>query len=225
MLRHAKAWGPLPLRRVQIEELHKLGEYLVADDRAGVVSLAQMGVVEIHTWNARAAAPYLHDRIVVDLDPGGEVPWPRVVAGAHEARAAFEARWLRAWVKTTGGKGLHVVAPVEPAPWDACLAFARELAAALTARDPVYTTAIPKAGREAKILVDVLRNNRTNTSVAAFSLRARRGATVSMPVTWDDLTATLDPAAFTLKAVAERTERTVDDPWASYWTAKQRLPR
>lgn len=181
-----------------------------------------MGVVEIHTWNARAEAPYEHDRVVLDLDPGPKVPWPRVVAAAHAIRAALDTRGLRSWVKTTGGKGLHVVAPLEPTDWKVCLAFAREVAAALIQEQPsLYTDAIAKAGREAKILIDVLRNNRTNTSVAAFSLRARPNAPVSTPVDWDDLTPKLSPEAFTIATVPGMLER---DPWKDYGRAKQRLP-
>jgi bifunctional non-homologous end joining protein LigD len=222
MIKHAKAWGPLPLRRVRIRELHKTGEYLVAVDRAGLVSLAQMGVVEIHTWNGRADAPYEHDRVVFDLDPGPGVAWPRVVAAAHALREQLETLRLRAWVKTTGGKGLHIVVPIAPAPWNACLTFARGVAEWLVRAQPrSYTVALPKAGRADKILFDVLRNGRANTVVAAFSARARAGATVSMPIAWDDLAPSLDPAAFTIAGVAGGRRA---DPWREYWRARQRLP-
>ena len=225
MLRHGKAWGPTAIRRVQIRELHKTGEYLVADTRDALVGLAQMGVVEIHTWNARAEAPYEHDRIVVDLDPGPAVPWDEVVAAAGLVRRVFDDTGLQSWVKTTGGKGLHVVAPIEPAGVDACVSFARDLATTLVRHDPArFTTANPKAGRERHILIDVLRNNRTNTAVAAYSLRARAGAPVSLPIAWDELDATLRPGSFTLAGVRDRPRRT-RDPWSDYWTARQRLPR
>ncbi|HVX93776.1 MAG TPA: DNA ligase D [Polyangia bacterium] len=223
MIKHAKAWGPLPLRRVRIQELHKTGEYLVAVDREGLVSLAQMGVVEIHTWNGHAGAPYEHDRVVFDLDPGPGVAWPRVVAAAHALRELLETRRLRAWVKTTGGKGLHVVVPIAPTSWHACLAFARGVAEAMVRTQPrTYTVALPKAGRADKILVDVLRNGRANTAVAAFSARARAGATVSMPIAWDDLAPSLDPVAFTIASVPGGRRA---DPWREYWRARQRLPR
>ena len=132
---------------------------------------------------------------------------------------------LQSWLKTTGGKGLHVVAPIEPAGVDACVTFARELAARLVRHDPArFTTANPKAGRERRILLDVLRNNRTNTSVAAYSLRARAGAPVSLPIAWDELDGDLRPGSFTLADVRDRPRR-ARDPWADYWTARQRLPR
>jgi len=224
MMRHGKAWGPAALRRVKIPELTKTGEYLVADSAEALVSLAQMGVVEVHTWNARAEAPYQHDRVVIDLDPGPEVSFAAVVEGALLVRRMFEGLGLVAFPKTTGGRGLHVVAPVEPAPAADCLAFARAMASALVAHDPArFTTTVSKRGREAKILVDVLRNNRTNTAVAAFSLRARPGAPVSFPLAWDEVTTTLAPAAFDARTV-QQMPRTRPDPWKDEATTRQRLP-
>lgn len=223
MIKHAKAWGPSALRRVNITEVHKTGEYLVADDGAGLVSLAQMGVVEVHTWNARAEAPYLHDRIVLDVDPGSRVGWPAVMEAALRLRVLLKERGLESWVKTTGGRGLHVVAPVAPSNWEVCLTFARAVADALVAEAPGrYTVAMPKAGREAKILLDMLRNNRANTSVAAYSLRARRGAPVSVPLSWDELVPQLEPASLTLASIGARLAN--PDPWSAFWKVRQRLP-
>jgi bifunctional non-homologous end joining protein LigD len=224
MLRHGKAWGPPAIRRVRIRELRKTGEYLVADSRTALVGLAQMGVVEVHTWNARAETPYEHDRIVVDLDPGPEVGWNDVVAAAKEVRQALRDLGLKSWVKTTGGKGLHVVLPIEPTAVEACLSFARDLAAAFVDHAPSqFTTANAKAGRERKILIDIFRNNRTNTSVAAYSLRARAGAPVSVPIAWDELGPPLRPATFNIASVPDRLRRD-GDPWSGYWTTRQRLP-
>jgi bifunctional non-homologous end joining protein LigD len=126
-------------------------------------------------------------------------------------------------VKTTGGRGLHVVVPITPARnWSDCLAFARDVSAAITRADPArYTTAFAKAGREDKLLIDYLRNNRTNTSVCAFSTRARRGALVSMPVTWDDLAR--GPHRWTMLTVPGRLTRSRVDPWEDYWSTAQRL--
>jgi bifunctional non-homologous end joining protein LigD len=223
MMRHGKAWGPEAIRRVRIRERHKTGEYLVADTRAALVGLAQMGVVEIHTWNARADSPYQHDRVVFDLDPGPDVPWNDVIGAAMLVRRTLADLQLRSWVKTTGGKGLHVVVPIEPTAVDVCLAFSRKLADALVAQTPAdFTTATAKAGRERQILIDVMRNNRTNTSVAAYSLRARNGAPVSTPIEWDELSARLDPAALTLAKLTSQGPRE-RDPWKDYWTLRQRL--
>jgi bifunctional non-homologous end joining protein LigD len=153
------------------------------------------------------------------------VSWPEVVAGARMLRGALQALGLESFVKTTGGRGLHLVVPIAAErPWDECLAFTRALTAAIARRDPGrYTVANPKAGREKKILLDYLRNNRTNTSVAAYSTRAHPDGTVSVPVTWEELTARLRPEELTLVTVPRRLARLRADPWAGYWKSRQRL--
>src|SRR5207248_2110625 len=194
-LKHSKVWAPAALRRVRIPEKTKLGEYLVADTVEALVSLAQMDAVEIHTWNTRAEQVELPDRIVLDLDPGDEVSFAQVIEGARLLRSALSALRLESWVKTTGGRGLHVVVPVRPQrDWSECLAFSRSLCEAIANRDRRFTTAYARKGREQLILLDYLRNNRTNTSIAAFSPRAREPAPVSVPIAWDELTPRLDPA-------------------------------
>ena len=225
-MKHSKVWAPKQLRRVKIPEKKKVGEYLVIDDLAGVVALAQMDILEIHTWNTRAGPDVERpDRLVLDLDPGPEVSWPEVVAGARMLRGALQALGLESFVKTTGGRGLHLVVPIAAErPWDECLAFTRALTAAIARRDPArYTVANPKPGREKKILLDYLRNNRTNTSVAAYSTRARPDGTVSVPLTWEELTARLRPEELTLVTVPRRLARLRADPWAAYWKSRQRL--
>jgi bifunctional non-homologous end joining protein LigD len=222
-LRHSKAWGPPQLRRVRIREKTKVGEYLVADSVEAIVALAQMGVLEIHTWNSTTARLEQPDRIVWDLDPGAGVSWPQTVAAARLLRSVLEVLGLESWVKTTGGRGLHIVVPLDPVrDWSECLAFARGVAQSMERADPSsFTTAFVKAGRERKILIDYLRNNRTNTSVAAFSTRAREGATVSMPIAWTDLKSR--PPLFSVASVIRRLRRGSADPWAGYWRAGQRI--
>jgi bifunctional non-homologous end joining protein LigD len=222
-LRHAKAWGPSALRRVKIREKTKVGEYLVADSIEAVVSLAQMGIVEIHTWNSTIDDLERPNRIVWDLDPGPAVTRPQVVQAAGLVRTVLETLGLASWVKTTGGRGLHVVAPIEPGRDVAeCLAFSRGVSDAITRTDPrLYTTRFPKLGRERKILIDYLRNNRTNTSICAYSPRARPGAAVSAPLEWTGLAAAREP--WTLPTTAARLKRLRRDPWAGYWTCRQRI--
>jgi bifunctional non-homologous end joining protein LigD len=226
-MKHSKLWSPPALRRVRIREKTKIGDYLVADTVAAIVSLAQMDVLEIHTWNSRIDDVERPDRIVLDLDPGPEVRWTDVVAGARLARALLADRGLASFLKTTGGRGLHVVVPLAPAhDWSACYAFSRTIADAMVHQEPrLYTTAMPKAGRERKILVDYLRNNRTNTSIAAFSTRARRGAPVSVPIAWEEIGPRLRSDRFTVPDVERRLARLRDDPWRDYWTLRQRLPK
>jgi bifunctional non-homologous end joining protein LigD len=221
-LRHGKAWGPTALRRIRIREKTKVGEYLVADDLAAVVSLVQMGIVEIHTWNSVADDLERPNRIVWDLDPGPQVSWPAVVDAARLLREVLSMLSLTAWVKTTGGRGLHVVVPLRPElDWTRCLEFARQVSEVIVGHDPArYTTALPKKGRERRVLFDYLRNNRTNTSVCAYSPRARPGALVSMPIDWRSLGTS--PDAYTILTVPRRLRR-AKDPWASYWAARQRI--
>ena len=131
-LKHAKQWGPNALRRVKIQEKTKVGEYLVADNIEAVVSLAQMGIVEIHTWNSTDDDIERPNRIVWDLDPGPEVAWKQVVAAATVVRDVLKTLGLESWVKTTGGRGLHVVVPIKPArDWSECLEFSRAVSEAI----------------------------------------------------------------------------------------------
>lgn len=221
-MRHRRAWGPSVLKRISIKEKTKVGEYLAVINLEGIIALAQMGIIEVHTWNSTIDDVERPNRIVWDLDPGPRVPFADVVAGAIAVRRLIETLGLQSWAKTTGGRGLHVVAPLQPnRTWDECLAFAKAVAQSLARTDPSrYTTAFSKAGRERKILIDYLRNNRTNTSVAAFSARARPEATVSMPVSWKQLTARLDAHAFTVLTGPNRLRT---DPWRAYWTCKQQI--
>ncbi len=226
-MKHSRVWSPPGLRRLRIQEKTKLGEYLVADDLAGVLALVQMDVLEIHTWNTVAENVDRPNRIVLDLDPGPDVPWSAVVTGARLVRGVFTALGVDSFVKTTGGVGLHVVVPLKPLlDWRACLEISRAIADAIVRADPrTYTTSLPKAGRERKILIDYLRNNRTNTSVAAFSTRARRCAPVSVPLAWDELEPRLRPERFNVRTVPGRVRRLRTDPWERYWRAEQRLPK
>lgn len=225
-MKHTRTWHPpAVIRQVRIREQKKIGDYAVVDSIAGVVALAQMNILEIHTWNATDDRLEQPDRVIIDLDPGPEVAWKDVVAAAHVVRAAFAALGLASFAKTTGGKGVHVVAPfVRHHDWNTSLAFARGLAETIARSEPErYSTSLAKRGRENKILLDYLRNNRGSTAVAAFSTRARPGCPVSVPVTWDELTPRLRPDGFTLRNVRRRLARLKTDPWRDYWTARQRL--
>jgi len=226
-MKHAKAWGPAPIRRVRIREKTKTGEYLIVDTLPALVGLVQMNVLEVHTWNSRFARVEQPDRIVVDLDPGERVGWPMVVEAAKLVRQMLAALDLDAFVKTTGGRGLHVVVPIAPrADWAECLAFARALALAVVRRRPArFTERFAKIGREDKILIDYLRNNRTNTSIAAFSTRAKPDAPVSVPLAWTELSPKRTPDRFTIATVTERLAKLKADPWKAYWQSRQTLPR
>jgi len=224
-MKHSKLWAPPQLKRVRIQEKTKLGEYLVIESTDAIVALAQMDILEIHTWNTREDKVELPDRVVIDLDPGTHVSWRAVVDAGRLVRDLLHTLNLESWAKTTGGRGLHVVVPVtRKRPWDECLEFARSLGEALVRHDPkLFTIQFGKRGRERQILIDYLRNNRTNTSIAALSTRARDGAPVSVPIDWDELKASLEPASFTIESVPRRLASQRTDPWAGYFRARQTI--
>ncbi len=226
-MRHSNVWAPEALRRVRIQEKTKIGAYLVADSVEAVVSLVQMNVVEMHTWNSRVGDLERPDRVVFDIDPGPEVSWRHVVEAARIVRETLNALGLRSFVKTTGGRGVHVVAPLTPsADWNVCLAFARGVAETMARHDSTrFTTRFAKRGRERRILIDYLRNNRTNTSIAAYSLRARPGAPVSVPLAWNELTPRRGPERFTMLTVPRRLASLPIDPWQEYWRTRQQVTR
>lgn len=227
-MKHSKLWAPDVVRRVKIAEKKKIGDYLIIDDLAALIGVVQMDVLELHTWNTTFTRVEQPDRIVMDLDPGPKVPWAEVSKAALLLRSALKALGLLSWVKTTGGAGLHVVAPLRPElDWSECLRFSKLLALLLVKQNPkLYTTNFAKAGRQRQILIDYLRNNRTNTSVSAYSLRAKPRAPISAPLRWDELEdEALRSDQFTIRTVMKRLAQNKKDPWADYFTAKQRLTR
>lgn len=197
---------------------------IAVDDLDGLLALVQGAALEIHPWGSTLADWERPDRIVMDLDPDEGLPWSRVVGAAGEVRARLEAAGLAAFVKTTGGKGLHVVAPLRPeASWTRVKAFAKGLAAAMAADAPgEYVATVAKARRKGRILVDWLRNQRGATAVAPWSTRARPGAPVSAPVDWEELDS-LVPPGFTLSTLDPRLE--APDPWADFHAAAKPLPK
>jgi len=226
-MKHSKVWAPAALRRVKIKEKTKTGDYLIADTTEALVALVQMDVLEIHTWNTRYERVELPDRLVFDIDPGEAVSWKQVVLAGKLVRKVLRSVGLESFPKTTGGRGLHVVVPLRPRPeadWQVCLEFSRAIAESIERENPaLYTTTFAKAGRERKMLIDYLRNNRTNTSVAAFSTRARAGATVSMPLGWHELRASIPPTKWTMLTAEKRLAGLEADPWAEYWALRQSL--
>jgi bifunctional non-homologous end joining protein LigD len=224
-MKHSKVWAPPALRRVAIQEKTKVGQYLIVDTLPALISLVQMDILEVHTWNTRFEKVEHPDRIVFDMDPGEQAGWPEVVAAAQMVRELLSSVDLDSFPKTTGGKGLHVVVPLAPrADWQACLEFARALAETMERHDRSrFTTTFAKAGRERKILIDYLRNNRTNTSVAAFSTRARDKAPVSMTLTWEEVRPAAEPPGWNIGNAEQRLRSLRKDPWKDYWTCRQRL--
>ena len=224
--RHAGSGVPSELSEVEISGFEESGAYLYITDVKGLVALVQMGVLEIHPWNARADRPERPDRVIFDLDPGEGLAFEDVVAGAHEVRARLSDLGLVSFAKTTGGKGLHVVVPVEPTnAWREVKRFAKGVSAEMAADAPdKYLTKISKAEREGRIFIDYLRNDPTSTAVAPYSTRSRPGAPVAMPLRWDQLGPSLDPREYTLETVPGIIARQRSDPWAEMLEVRQTLP-
>ncbi len=224
--RHAGSGVPAELSQVPVEGFGDAQDFLYIKDVNGLVALVQMGVLEIHPWNALVDRTDRPDRVIFDLDPGEGLGFAEVVAAAHDVRKALEASDLTSFVKTTGGKGLHVVVPIARRyEWGAAKAFARAAAEAMAAKEPKrFLTRISKAERRGRIFVDYLRNDPTSTAIAPYSTRARVGAPVATPLHWSEVKPALDPQAFTIKSVPGRLKRLSADPWAEICELKQKLP-
>ncbi|HEU4765597.1 MAG TPA: DNA ligase D, partial [Candidatus Eisenbacteria bacterium] len=225
--KHPGQGTPAGMDSVRVRERLKTERHLVLRDEAGLLALAQVGVLEIHVWGALAKSLERPDRVVFDFDPAPESPWKDVVLGARRIRERIEALGLECFVKTTGGKGVHVVVPTRPGPtWDDVKDFSAALAAALTREEPErFTTHLAKARRGGRIFIDTLRNRRGATWVAPYSPRARRGAPVSMPISWEELTAALRPGTFSVPRLLERRGAARADAWDGIGRVRQTITR
>jgi len=194
------------------------------DSIAGLVALAQMGVLEIHPWGSRIDTLDRPDRIVFDLDPDAAVPWKRVVETALLLRSMLRELELESFVKTTGGKGLHVVVPVARRhTWDQIKEFSRGIAESLARAAPdLYVATASKAKRRGKVYVDYLRNARGASSVAPYSTRARAGATVSTPIAWKEIDRVTNEQ-FDVETVVTRLRQAKQDPWKGIGSSRQSI--
>jgi bifunctional non-homologous end joining protein LigD len=194
--KHLMTGWPPEVKGIRVRESD--GEektYVTVDSVEGLVALAQVGTIEVHAWGSRAGDPEAPGRMVIDLDPAPGVPWARVVEAAREARRRLRARGFASEPVATGGKGLHVVAPVgsRRLTWDQVRDLTHEVASAMaTERPDLYVAKASKAERRGKVFVDWLRNLRGATAVVPWSMRARAGVPVARPVTWASLPR-LDP--------------------------------
>ncbi len=225
--KHANDTVPDTIGRVKISEANGVSWYMIADSLPAVIGLVQMGVLELHTWGAKQDELDRPDRIIVDLDPDPTVPWKFVIEAAQLVRTLLNELDLACFVKTTGGKGLHVVLPLQRVhTWDEVKAFSKGLADHLVRLIPDrFIANMSKQQRKGKIYVDYLRNAKGATAIAAYSTRARAGAPVSVPLAWEELSVDVRSDHFTVENVMARLTGLKRDPWGDYVTVRQRLTR
>ena len=201
--------------------------WIYIDSLEGLLGLVQMNAIEYHVWGTKVGDLDHADRIVLDLDPAPGLAWSAVVGAALSLRRKIESRKLTCFVRTTGGKGLHVVVPLRPAAgWEAARAFARSIAEELVSEDPKrYLAVASKAERGGKIFVDYLRNGRGATAVCSYSLRNRPGATIATPLTWDELPTVKAPDQFRYATIRSHLAKRSADPWQGIDSVRQSLSR
>jgi bifunctional non-homologous end joining protein LigD len=211
------------VRRVDVGEKEPM---LVVENLTGLLALVQASVVEIHPWGATADDLERPDRLIFDLDPDPGLPWSAVIAAALEVRERLARLGLESFVKTSGGKGLHVVLPIEPAAdWGAAKEFTGALAAAMAKDSPDrYVATMSKRARQGRVFVDFFRNGRGSTAVGAYSTRALADATVSTPLDWSELSASVRADHFRIDNLRQRLAVLKADPWEEMLKLRQRLP-
>jgi bifunctional non-homologous end joining protein LigD len=223
--KHESAGMPASIHHVEIEEKSGTFKTLYIKDLAGLIGLVQIGVLEIHPWGSTVTHVEQPDRLTFDLDPDVGLGWEHIVEGALAVKALLDELGLRSFLKTTGGKGMHVVVPVTPKlPWDEAKQFTKRVTETLAAAAPDrYTATLAKKARQGKIFVDYLRNGRGATAVGAFSTRARANATVSTPIDWAELESGTRSDAFTIRNLPDRLAKLRPDPWQGFLTTKQSI--
>jgi bifunctional non-homologous end joining protein LigD len=223
--KHLAESMPEHVESVMIQEKDSESAYVYIKDLAGLISLVQMGVLELHPWPARIDRLEAPDRMIFDLDPGEGADWSLVLQGANDLRTLMDALKLKSFVRTSGGKGLHIMVPLSRRnSWDELKEFSQAIANLLAkGRPDNYLATMSKAKRRGKVFIDYLRNQRGATAVASYSTRARAGAPVATPIAWKELTADLRPDQFNIFNVRERLKRLKKDPWQGFSNVRQSI--
>jgi bifunctional non-homologous end joining protein LigD len=223
--KHVNQRVPKAIGRIEIEEDEGRDTYMLAESREALIGLVQMGVLEVHTWGSTKDRLEHPDRLTFDLDPDPSVPWMQVIEAAHLTKTLLSELGLVSFLKTTGGKGLHIVTPIQrTCGWDEAKTFAKLVADHLVATIPQrFTSNMAKRARKGKIFIDYLRNARGATAIAAYSTRAKPGAPVSVPIAWEELSEDLPSDYFTVMNVPDRLKRLRRDPWEAYHRSTRRV--
>lgn len=223
---HAQSLGK-GVHAIELREVEGSDQYLYVRDIRGVLDLVQMNTIEFHPWGTRIDDTERPDRIVFDLDPADDVAWSDVKTAARDVHDRLADIGLRSWVRLSGGKGVHVVVPIRRGPgWDEVKDFSGAFANVMAEHAPQrYIAKAAKQARKGRIFIDWLRNARGATSVTNWSLRARAGAPVVMPLSWAELGRTRSAADFDLRKALRRARTLASDPWEGFQRAGQRLPR
>lgn len=225
--RHVGEGFPADIKGITIDEAGDTKDHVMITTKKGLLSLIQMGVLEIHPWGSRADDIEKPDRLIFDLDPGPGIEWEAIVHSALAVRDYLDALGLVSFVKTSGGKGIHVVVPITRRPgWDDVKRFTHHVATELVRIAPRnFVATISKKARPGKVLIDYLRNQRSATAVGAYSTRARETPTVSTPLAWEELVTTAGPGQFTVDTLPDRLATLPEDPWAQIGKVRQGLPK
>lgn len=225
--KHTEAGLPKELKRIKIKEDEGHVEtYLTADSLEALLGLVQMGTLEIHTMGCRYANVENPDKITFDMDPDPEVEWGTLVEAAYLLRGVLSELGLRSFVKATGGKGLHVVVPLEPsAGWEEVKLFTRYVAEFIAKGLPGrFTSKMTKTRRKGKIFLDYMRNIRGATAIEVYSTRAKKGAPIAAPLSWDEIGAVRSDT-FNIGNIRERLSGLRKDPWAGYFEVRQKITK
>ncbi len=223
--KHLTSSIPDGIHEIMIKEKMGKDKYIYIQDVTGLLALAQMGVLEMHPWGSQIKKLEYPDILVFDLDPAPEIPWKKVVKAAFEIKNILQNLKLTSFVKTTGGKGLHVVLPIKPEyDWNEIKIFSHSLVKYLVMNHSKdYIDVMTKSKRKNKIYVDYLRNQRGATSIAPYSTRARKKAPIATPLAWDELTNRFDDTFFTIKTLPARLDALKKDPWEDFFRIRQSL--
>ena len=221
--KHADKSVNQAVSRVQVPEGGGKATYFAANSLSALVGLVQWGVIELHPWGSHMPHPERPDCLIFDFDPADDVSWKDLVKGVNELRKLLQQLGLEAFLKTTGGKGLHIVVPIQPTlTWAQAITFTKAIADLFARTFPDrFLATVSKAKRKGKIFIDYLRNAEGSTAIAAYGIRARKNAPVSTPITWKELEEDLRFDHFNVKNVPARLKRLRADPWKNFLSTRQ----